>query len=315
MTAACAGPFRVLTFEGAPSPAAPADLDARLPRPNSLRRAGEGSKVAVHVASEVLREAGVEVGERTGVYVGQQQVALDYCVEFVDSSYRNGPRLASPMLFSESVANNAATHLSLTLKATGVVQTFIGSRAAGIQALQAAAEDLSAGGIDAGLVVVLSFSNGLTSDAFNSIFRPFARQRRPAPLRFRNGGVAVLLRRPAPERPAGRRITFAGVRSCGPGLEAQVAALRGLWEDYRRRHPRPRSLLASAFCLAHSRSREVLRRALGDEAPALADPAGEAFALEPVLQLLEGHAGPARAVVCLGEDGSAGLLAAEEIGS
>ena len=311
MTGVSMGPFRSLTFDGAPAPVPPADLDARLPRPNSLRRAGEGSKVAVLVASEVLRAAGVEVGARTGVYVGQQQVALDYCAEFIDSSYRNGPRLASPMLFSESVANNAATHLSLTLKVTGVVQTFIGSRATGIQALQAAAEDLSAGVIDSGLAVVLSFSNALTSDAFNSLFRPYARARRPEAIRFRNGGVALLLRRAERTGPAPPRIAYAGVRVAGPDVESQSCALRGLWGDYRARHPRPASLAASAFCLARRQGQEVLRRALGDEAPRLDERPGEAFALDPVLQLLDGEKVAGRAVICLGEEGSTGLIALE----
>src|SRR5207247_3373512 len=101
------------------------DLDARLPAKNSLRRAGDASKVAVVVSTEALRSVGQEVSDRVGVYVGEQQVPLEYCAQFIDSSYRNGPRLASPMLFSESVANNAATHLSLTLGFTGPLQTFI----------------------------------------------------------------------------------------------------------------------------------------------------------------------------------------------
>src|SRR5207248_1680389 len=111
----------------------PADLDARLPQPNSLRRASDAAKAAVAVAVETL--AGAAVTDRTGLYVGQQQVPLDYCQQFIDASYANGPRFASPMLFSESVANNAATHLSLTLGFKGAIQTFIGSRAAGISAV------------------------------------------------------------------------------------------------------------------------------------------------------------------------------------
>jgi 3-oxoacyl-(acyl-carrier-protein) synthase len=87
----------------------------------------------------------VAVSDRVGLYVGLQQIALDYCSRFIQSSYREGPAMASPLFFAESVANNVATHASLTLGLKTLAQTFIGTRAAGIQAVIAAAEDVESG--------------------------------------------------------------------------------------------------------------------------------------------------------------------------
>lgn len=271
------GPVRTLLM--------PADLDARLPQPNSLRRASDAAKAAVAVAVEAL--AGAAVSERTGLYVGQQQVPLEYCQQFIDTSYANGPRFASPMLFSESVANNAATHLSLTLGFKGAIQTFIGSRTAGIGALAAAAEDISAGTVDSGLVVVLSFASPLTATAYGAIYRS------KAPFAIANGAAAFVVRRDAFE--GSRNFAAANVCCRGRTHADQVLALKGLGATG--------EAAASVFCLARDRSLAALREALGDVT--VRAPAGESFALDPFLAL----AGGAKRVVVLGEEGTAGYLA------
>lgn len=274
----------------------PADLEARLPRPNSLRRAGDAARAAVAAAAEALRAAGAAVSERTGAYVGQQQIPLAYCAEFLEQSYRDGPRLASPLLFSESVANNAATHLSLTLRMTGPLQTFIGCRTAGLQALAAAAEDLALGAVDAALVVVLSFSHPLTKEAYRSIYRPFARRGTREPLRCRDGAAALVLSR------AGRRplLRVASV-AAGHDPAAQRAAVRALWEEA----GRPAPAEASLFSLARERSAAILRDALGD-AVRIPPEGPEAFALDPITRALDPQG--SGTIVCLGEEGSAGIL-------
>lgn len=281
------------------------DLEARLPARHSLRRASEASKAAVAAVSEALRAASAAATEGMGVYVGQQQIPLDYCREFIDASYRDGPRFASPMLFSESVANNAATHLSLTLGFKGSIQTFIGSRVAGIQAVAAAAQDLESGAVEAGLVVVLSFAGPLTSDAFNSLYAPRARRTRPPPLPFANGAAAFRVSRDAGG--PGRSLSYAGTRCLGRTPQEQSRAVRELWEESRTRVPSggpPPA--ASAFLLARERSLEIVRAAVGEVSTP--EPAGESFALDPFLLLREAPPGP-WSVVCLGEEGTAGLLA------
>lgn len=272
------GPIRTLLM--------PAELDRRLPEPNSLRRASDAAKAAVAVAVEAL--AGSAVSEGTGLYVGQQQVPLEYCQQFIDTSYRNGPRFASPMLFSESVANNAATHLSLTLGFRGALQTFIGSRTAGIAALLAAAEDVRAGTVESGLVVLLSFASPLTVQAYGALYR----SKGGFPLQ--NGAAAFRVRRDA--FPGSRELARAGLRCRGRTRAHQVQALRDL--------DAPGAKTASVFWLARERSLSAIREALGEVEPRR--PEGESFALDPFLALEE--PGP-RTVVALGEEGTAGLVA------
>lgn len=270
-------------------------LDDRLPRRHSLRRASDESKAAVVAAVEAL-------GDRRGgtaAYVGLQRGSLDYTTQFIDATYRDGPRLASPLLFSESVANNAATHLSLTLGLTGTVATFIGSRAAGIQAVSAARDDLDAGVADRALVVVQSFPTPLTFDAYHAVTRPFARRSTPPPPPSEPGSAALVLG-PGPGRP----LLYAGARCLGRSPDAQVAALKGLWGEFRRIHGGPVRTLASTSVFAPPG--EILRRAMGPDAPE-PEEVPERFALDPVLRLLE--AGAAAAVACLSEEGTAGVLA------
>jgi hypothetical protein len=260
-------------------------VDPRLPEPNSLRRASEAAKAAVAVAVEAL--GGRTVTEQTGLYVGQQQVPLDYCQQFIDASYRNGPRFASPMLFSESVANNAATHLSLTLGFRGAIQTFIGSRTAGVAALRAAEEDVRTGAVDSGLVVLLSFATPLTVQAYAAIYRT------KAPFPLENGAAAFRVEREA--FPGSRLIRRLALGCRGRTRELQVRALRELDGSG------PKT--ASVFCLARERSLGALREAMTGIQPR--EPAGESFALDPFLALAAD--GP-RTVVVLGEEGTAGLV-------
>jgi hypothetical protein len=273
------GPIRTLLM--------PAPLDRRLPEPNSLRRASDAAKAAVAVAVDAL--AGSAVTEETGLYVGQQQVPLEYCQQFIDTSYRNGPRFASPMLFSESVANNAATHLSLTLGFRGALQTFIGSRTAGIGALLAAAEDVRAGTVESGLVVVLSFASPLTVQAYEAVYRS------KAGFPLQNGAAAFRVRREAFE--GSRELARAGLRCRGRTPAEQRRALKDLDAP-------PGAKAASVFWLAREESLAALREAMGEILPRR--PEGESFALDPFLALSEG--GP-RTVVTLGEEGTAGLVA------
>jgi len=309
------GPFRFLSSSGdlgdlaagKERPDALQDLEARLPQPNSLRRAGDDTKTAVLAATDLLRAEGVAVNERLGLYVGQQQISLDYCARFIESSYKDGPRMASPMLFSESVANNVATHLSLTLGLKGMAQTFIGTRAAGIQAVQAASEDVDSRHVEVGLVVVLGVASSLTRDAYLSVYRPFQRRNRME-LKFLRGAIAMLVRRDAAGQP---QLVYSGVRCGGRGPEAQLASVQSLWAEGGARMTEGTRVLDSTLELARERSQAVIRQC-GQTIPGAAE-IGESYALDPFVRLLlDGvqHPGPqGRAVLCLGEEGTAAMLA------
>jgi hypothetical protein len=219
------GPFAALTGDVP-------DLDARLPAKHSCRRAADESKMAVAAAAEVLK--GVAISDRLGVYIGQHQGSLELCAKFVEQSYKEGPRLASPMYFAESVANTTATHLSLSFGLKGVVQTFIGSRVAGLQAVISAREDLEDGAVDAGLVVVLSGPTRLTRDAYGAIYRPRGRGT-SVDFPMLRGAVAFLVRREGD----GPRLKDARVRCAG--RKGAVDALRSLGTSG--------PVLGSWFCL------------------------------------------------------------------
>ena len=309
------GPFRFLSFTGGiddlaagrERPDALKDLEARLPQPNSLRRTGDDTKAAVLAAVELLRAEKLAVSERVGVYVGQQQIALDYCSRFLQASYREGPRMASPMYFAESVANNVATHLSLTLGLKGLAQTFIGTRAAGIQAVLAAREDVDSGLVETGLVVVLGVATSVTRDAYQAVFHLF-RRRQPPEVKFLRGAVAMLVRRDAPGQP---RIAYLGVRCRGTLPQSQLEAVGSLWTEAGARMPAGTRVLDSTLTMARSRSLDVIRR-VGPTIP-FGDAVGECYSLDPFARLLvDGVKHPGaegRAVICLGEEGTAGLLA------
>jgi len=309
------GPFHFLSFAGSLEDLASGrsnleslkDLEARLPQPNSLRRASEDTKAAVVAATELLKAADLQVSESLGLYVGQQQISLEYCARFIETSYKEGPRMASPLMFSESVANNVATHLSLTLGLKGLAQTFIGTRATGIQAVMAACEDVAGGYVDAGLVVVLGVATSHTRDAYLSVYRPFQRRNREE-MRFLRGAMAVLVRRDAPGQ---ARLTFTGVRCCGRKQSPQIRAVGSLWREAGARMVDGTRVLASTLELARDRSLDLIAR-IGETVP-IGVPLGEGYALDPFVRLLLDSrmhpGGEGRAVLCLGEEGTAAMLA------
>jgi hypothetical protein len=282
------GPVAFVSFSGGlddlaagrEQPDALKDLDERLPQPNSLRRAGEDTKAAVLAASELLRATGLAVSDRVGLYVGQQQIALDYCSQFIQASYRQGPRMASPMFFAESVANNVATHLSLTLGLKGTAQTFIGTRAAAIQALMSAQEDVESGLVETGLVVALGVATGVTRDAYQAVFQPFQRRNRPD-VKFLRGAVAMLVRREA----AGEaKVVYTGVRCLGRGPRQQVRSVGTLWTEAEVRMSGGTRMLDSTLVMARPRSLGVIRR-VGETIP-FGEGLGESYALDPFVRLL-----------------------------
>jgi hypothetical protein len=261
----------------------------------------------VLAAAELLRAEKLAVSEKVGVYVGQQQIALDYCSRFLQASYREGPRMASPMYFAESVANNVATHLSLTFGLKGLAQTFIGTRAAGIQAVIAAREDVESGLVETGLVVVLGVATTVTRDAYQAVFHPF-RRNQPPQFKFLRGAVAMLVRRDAPGQ---ARISYSGVRCRGTVPQAQLDAVGSLWTEAQARMPGGTRVFDSTLYMAQTRSLDVIRR-VGPTLP-FGEGVGECYALDPFARLLvdgvKHPGGEGRAVLCLGEEGTAGLLA------
>jgi hypothetical protein len=104
---------------------------------------------------------------------------------------------------------------------------------------------------------------------------------------------------------------YAGVRCGGREPGQQVRTVGSLWTEADLRMKDGTRVVESTLQLARSRSLGVIRR-IGDttDVPVAL---GESYALDPFAKLLldsRMHAGSeGRAVLCLGEEGTAGMLA------
>ena len=118
----------------------------------------------------------------------------------------------------------------------------------------------------------------------------------------------MLVRRDAPGQP---RITFTGVRVMGPGPRAQLGVVGQLREEADLRMAGGTRVLDSTLVMARARSQGVLRR-IGPTIPFGPD-LGECYALDPFVRILvDGVRHPGsegRAVICLGEEGTASMIA------
>ena len=119
------------------------------------------------------------------------------------------------------------------------------------------------------------------------------------------GSIAMLVRKDAPGQP---RILHAGLRCGGPAPKAQAAAAGALWAQAIPHFAPGSRSLGSALSVA-----SVGRRVVDALIPPTEAPWGECFALDPFLRLLvDGLRVPGRqgrVMLCLGEEGTAGVLA------
>jgi hypothetical protein len=125
---------------------------------------------------------------------------------------------------------------------------------------------------------------------------------------FLRGVVAMLVRRDAPGQ---ARLSFSGIRCCGRKPRPQVAAVESLWTEADARMVEGTRVVASTLDLARDRSLGVIAR-IGETIP-IGVPLGEGYALDPFARLLLDSrmhpGGEGRAVLCLGEEGTAAMLA------
>jgi len=154
---------------------------------------------------------------------------------------------------------------------------------------------------------VLGVSTTVSRDAYQAVFHPLRRQNKPE-IKFLRGAMAMLVRRDAPGQP---RITFTGVRVMGFGPRAQLNSVGQLWTEADVRMPDGTRVLDSTLVMARSRSLGVIRR-IGPTVPFEGDP-GECYALDPFVRILvdgvRHPGGEGRAVICLGEEGTASMIA------
>ena len=105
--------------------AARVDLEALRngPDPADARRMSRPSRFALVAAGQALADAGLAVGDdpdgRLAVVVSTAFAHASFIQQMFDQMLDLGPTLASPMLFSESVANAAAARIAMATRAAG----------------------------------------------------------------------------------------------------------------------------------------------------------------------------------------------------
>lgn len=127
-----------------------AHIDTRL-----VRRADYISRCALTAATLALRDADLTIdqkaSQKVGVVLGTVHGALHYTIDYHASLVTGDPKIASPLLFSDSVPNAPVSHISTSLGIQGYTITTQGYCAA-TQALEVASQLISRGMLDVCLV-------------------------------------------------------------------------------------------------------------------------------------------------------------------
>lgn len=135
---------------------APFDRESFLPS-RKLRRMGEASQVWVIACQLARADAGLkEAGDgdnpcppdRRGTYLGTGFGCTDATWEYLTGMFMDGPGLANPFLFSESVANAAAGHGAIEFDTRGCSLTFTCGDASALTAVEFAARAIRDGRVE-----------------------------------------------------------------------------------------------------------------------------------------------------------------------
>ncbi|PYI83089.1 MAG: hypothetical protein DME54_11970 [Verrucomicrobia bacterium] len=144
-------------------------LTSLTPHPR-LRRASVISRFAAAAGFEALKNAGVNVDEKTA-----ERIALVFAISnggviytkrFYRSIVESGAQSASPLLFPETVFNAPASHLAAILGVTGAVYTLVGDGAVGLLAIKMAEDVMANATFDYCLVVGAEEVDWLLCDAY-----------------------------------------------------------------------------------------------------------------------------------------------------
>ncbi len=127
-----------------------AHIDTKL-----VRRADHISRCALTAATLALQDANLAIdrkaSHKVGVILGTVHGAVHYSLDYHGSLVSGDPKMASPLLFSDSVPNAPVSHISTSLGIQGYTITTQGYCAA-TQALEVASQLISRGILDVCLV-------------------------------------------------------------------------------------------------------------------------------------------------------------------
>jgi len=152
------------------------------------RRMSGYAKLCLAATADAYANAGITdpacFGETCSGVVGSMHGAAEYCHTYYRQIIDEGVNAANPMLFAEGVPNVASAHLATTFMLKGFCQTLIGTRTAGLEALQLATAKIRAGVWDRAVVCAADDYNEIVSRAYRELL--------PSPS-FIDGGGAVAL--------------------------------------------------------------------------------------------------------------------------
>jgi 3-oxoacyl-(acyl-carrier-protein) synthase len=153
------------------------DLSAWVPAAIG-RRMSPPSKLAVGAARMAVEEAGLSGaagGPRTAVVMSVAFGAIQVTEGLLRTVFSEGPEMASPFLFTESVANAAAAQVAIANQAQGPNLTIVQGEAGALTAVGRGAAEVAAGRADRALVGAVQEMRPILHallDRFGALARP-----------------------------------------------------------------------------------------------------------------------------------------------
>ena len=204
----------------------------------ALRRLDGTMRMALHAARQAVTQAGldsIETRHRLGLVVGTGFAGCGTALEYMRTDWRDGPSLADPSLFPNTVPNGPAGQLSILLKLRGPLTNFFDAGVAGENAVAFARSEILAGNADVMVVCgvdersepvvalesVYARAAGETDPA--GLLRPFDRNRSGAP--FGEAAGVLVLESEAHARDRGA----AALAEIGPVFRRAEATPPGTW--------------------------------------------------------------------------------------
>jgi 3-oxoacyl-[acyl-carrier-protein] synthase II len=118
------------------------------------RRISRCSQVAIAIAQEAMRDAGLEMPlppekeDRVGVLIGSAVGGFERALDGVDAYRAKGLSRVSPFVVTSLLANMPSHHVSLLAQAKGPISTVVAACATGTQAVGEASEFIRRGAAD-----------------------------------------------------------------------------------------------------------------------------------------------------------------------
>ncbi len=149
------------------------DFDAYIDT-SLVRRADHISRCALAAVTLALKDANLTIREginhRVGVVLSTMHGALYHTIEYHTSLVLNNPKLASPLLFGDSVAIAAVSYISTAFGIRGYTTTISGYCSV-VQALQIGVELIQEGALDVCLIGGADVNHDFLTKAYKGCLR------------------------------------------------------------------------------------------------------------------------------------------------